>query len=140
MRLHDHSGGDVELAELSSTAYAVVFLPGAFTPVCTSELPAVEQVWEEAGSRGIPVLVVTCDAPPALTAWRTAEGLRMPLISDFWPHGALSQALGAFDDATGRARRVSVVIDAHGGEVWRDEAAPGGSRDMTRLAEALRDL
>lgn len=139
-RLVDHDGGALDLDELQGVAHAVVLLPGAFTPVCTSELPAIEGVWREAGERGIPVLVVTCDAPAVLAAWREAEGLELPLLSDFWPHGALARSLGAFDETTGRPQRTSVVRDADGREIWRDAASPGSARDLGRLAAVLRDL
>lgn len=139
-RLEDHLGGTVDLADLAGVGHVVVFLPGAFTPVCSRELPGVEALWRLAGEKGIPLLGVTCDPPAVLSAWRRAEGIEMPLLSDFWPHGALARRLDAFDEQTGRCRRTSVVIGPDGQVRWRDEAEPGSPRDLGRVAAALRDL
>lgn len=138
--LLSHEGAEVDLADLAGVPHAIVFLPGAFTPTCTRELSMLDALWQELGEQGVPVLVVACDAPPVLVAWREAEGVRLPLLSDFWPHGALARELGALDERTGRARRTSLVFGADGQVSWRDDAAPGGARDMARLAAALGDL
>lgn len=140
MLLQDHAGAQVDLRDLRGVPHGVVLLPGAFTPVCSAELAALDAVWEGHGARGVPVLAVSCDSPPVLAAWREAEGVRMPLLSDFWPHGALSRSLAAFDEATGRSRRTTAVFGADGQVVWRDDAAPGRARDMARLAAALGHL
>ncbi|UYG16213.1 redoxin domain-containing protein [Brachybacterium huguangmaarense] len=140
--LVSHEGADVDLADLAGVPHAMVLFPGAFTPTCTRELSALDALWQELGEQGVavPVLAVACDAPPVLAAWREAEGVGVPLLSDFWPHGALSRELDAFDESTGRARRTSVVIGADGQVAWRDDAPPGAARDMARLAAVLRDL
>lgn len=140
MLLVDHEGGTVDLDDLTGIAHALVLLPGAFTPVCTQELPAIDALWREAGERGVPVLTVACDAPAVLAAWRQAKGVQLPLLSDFWPHGGLARSLGAFDEVAGRCRRTSLVIGADGGALWRDDAEAGAVRDLDGLARVLADL
>ncbi|GAB2548834.1 redoxin domain-containing protein [Brachybacterium huguangmaarense] len=137
-----HDGASVDLADLAGVRHAIVLLPGAYTPVCTRELPAIEALWHRAGrsGTGVPVLAVACDAPSVLAAWRDAEGVELPLLSDFWPHGALARQLDAFDATTGRCRRTSIVIDESGAATWRDDAEAGRERDMDELARALLDL
>jgi len=50
-----------------------------------------------------------------LKAWSDSfGGLTYPLLSDFWPHGAVSSAYGVFNDEIGRPERAIVVIDAGG--------------------------
>ncbi|HRO93673.1 redoxin domain-containing protein [Citricoccus sp.] len=110
------------------------FLPGAFTPVCTAELGWVDELAGHLAPAGIGLRVISCDSAPVLRAFGDALGVRTPLLSDFWPHGAAARRVGAFDDRTGRARRTSVLVDAAGREMRRVEAAPGQER---RLADHL---
>lgn len=137
--LVDHNGGTLACNELLGVRWGVLLLPGAFTPVCTRELPGIQALWRSMGARGIPIVVVTCDTPPVLAAWRRAEGIEMALHSDFWPHGRLCRALDAFDERTGCSRRSSAVIDPDGSVRWQETAAPGEVRDLDRLAAALAD-
>ena len=37
-----------------------------------------------------------------------------PLLSDFWPHGAVGKAYGIFNDERGMDKRAAYVIDAKG--------------------------
>ena len=37
-----------------------------------------------------------------------------PLLSDFWPHGAVGKAFGIFNDERGIDKRAAYVIDAGG--------------------------
>ena len=50
-----------------------------------------------------------------LKAWSDSfGGLTYPLLSDFWPHGAVSSAYGVFNEEIGRPERAIVVVDAGG--------------------------
>lgn len=110
------------------------FLPGAFTPVCTAELGWVDELAGRLAPAGVGLRVISCDSAAVLRAFGDAHEVLTPLLSDFWPHGAAARSVGAFDDRTGRARRVSVLLDAAGRELRRVEAAPGQER---RLADHL---
>ena len=46
--------------------------------------------------------------------WAEQEGYTFPLLSDFWPHGAVAQAYGVFNDALGCANRATFVLDSDG--------------------------
>ena len=37
-----------------------------------------------------------------------------PLLSDFWPHGAVGKAFGIFNEERGIDKRAAYVIDAKG--------------------------
>lgn len=41
-------------------------------------------------------------------------GVPFPLMSDYWPHGAVGQAFGIFNDERGMDKRAAYVIDAQG--------------------------
>lgn len=120
----------------------LAFLPGAFTPVCTGELGWLGELAVEFADQDVAVRVIACDSAPVLR--RVADELDLPeeltLLSDFWPHGAACRAFDAFDATTGRARRVSVLLDAAGAEVGRVEAEPGQARSRSAHEELTSRL
>jgi mycoredoxin-dependent peroxiredoxin len=87
------------------------FLPGAFTPVCTAELGWVDELAERLAPAGVGLRVVSCDSAAVLRKVADETGIRTPLLSDFWPHGAAARAVGEFNEVTGRALRSSVLVD-----------------------------
>jgi peroxiredoxin len=60
------------------------------------------------------VVGISTDPRPAQRAWsEMLGGISFPLLSDFYPHGAVAQAYGVFR-AQGMAERALFVIDADG--------------------------
>ena len=68
------------------------------------------------------------------------DGIFFPLLSDFWPHGAVASAYGAFDEISGGARRSSYLIDKAGVVRGRCTARRSEARDLDAHAEALKRL
>jgi len=58
---------------------------------------------------------LSADPLPSLKAWAEhLGGVPFPLMSDYWPHGAVGQAFGIFNDERGMDKRAAYVIDAKG--------------------------
>ncbi len=58
---------------------------------------------------------MSADPLPSLKAWAEhLGGVPFPLLSDYWPHGAVGQAFGIFNDERGMDKRAAYVIDAKG--------------------------
>ena len=83
------------------------------------------------------VLALSCDSVYALRSFAEAEGLNFPLLSDFWPHGAVASAYEVFDAVKGAPRRSSYVVDREGRLRWSVHNANPDGRD---LDEHLREL
>jgi peroxiredoxin len=83
------------------------------------------------------VLGVSCDAMFTLRAYAEAEALPFDLLTDHWPHGAIAQAYGIFDDQAGCALRATFVLDAEGVVTWRVVNGIGEPREMTDLLAVL---
>ena len=65
--------------------------------------------------RGAQILGLSCDSVPALKVWaQSLGGIGYPLLSDFYPHGKTSQALGIFNAEGGYPARSVTVIDPQG--------------------------
>ena len=59
-------------------------------------------------------LAISVGPPPTHKVWATESGFLFPVLSDFWPHGAVSQAYGVFNEDTGFSNRGTFVIDRSG--------------------------
>jgi mycoredoxin-dependent peroxiredoxin len=138
--LPDTHGTPVRLAELRGTAVVVVFVPFAFTGVCTGELCELQDNLGDFEAAGVRLLVVSCDPVPSLRAWSQQEGFRFDLLSDFWPHGAVAQAYGVFDPEHGRAVRGSFLVDGDGVVRWSVVNPAGRARDLAGYRAALARL
>ena len=140
--LKDQDGNDVSLADFAGTsAVALVFYPFTFTGVCEGELCQLRDDVADYQAAGVQVLAVSCDSRFAQKVWADQKGWTFPVLSDFWPHGAVAQAYGVFNEAVGCANRATFLIDASG--VVVDTFATdnlGTAREPERYAEALAKL
>lgn len=65
--------------------------------------------------KGAQLLGLSCDPVPALKVWaQTLGGVGHPLLSDFHPHGKVSQSLGIFNAEAGFPLRSITIIDPKG--------------------------
>jgi mycoredoxin-dependent peroxiredoxin len=136
--LRDQFGQDVRLSDFRGRkAVALMFFPFAFTGVCTGEMSGVRDRLDEFLTFDTEVLGISCDSVYALRSFAEGEGLNFPLLSDFWPHGAVSRAYEVFDEARGGPRRSSYIVDRDGRLRWAVHNANPDGRD---LDEHLREL
>jgi peroxiredoxin len=118
----------------------LVFYPFAFTGVCTGELCSIERELPSFQNDDVQILAVSVDSPFSLRVFAEQEGLEYPLLSDFWPHGAVSQAYGVFDETKGCAVRGTFVIDKAGVVRWSVVNAIPDARDQAEYLKALAAL
>ena len=60
------------------------------------------------------VLGISVDNTASNAAWAKSLGIdRLPLLSDYWPHGQVAQAFGVLRDQ-GFTERATVIIDKDG--------------------------
>ncbi|GAA2722559.1 peroxiredoxin [Cellulomonas aerilata] len=140
LTLPDTHGSPVTLSELRGAPVVLVFVPFAFSGVCTGELCELRDNIELFDSAGARLLVVSCDPTYALRAWAEQEGYGFDLLSDFWPHGQAATAYGVFDTERGRAVRGSFLVDADGVIRWAVVNPPGQARDLAGYRTALAAL
>jgi peroxiredoxin len=115
----------------------LMFYPFAFTGTCTGELCAIRDRYTDFVNDDTVVLSASCDPVASLRAFAGQEGLTHPLLSDFWPHGAVANAYGVFLEDLGFATRASFVIDKDGVIRWAVVNGPGEARSADDYAEAL---
>lgn len=136
--LRDQFGQDVTLSSFRGRkAVAIFFYPFAFSGVCTGEMAGIRDRLAEFLTFETEVLGISCDPVYSLRAFADQDGLNFPLLSDFWPHGAVSRAYEVFDEVKGCPRRSSYVIDRDGRVRWSVHNAMPDGRD---LDEHLKQL
>ena len=135
--LRNQFGEDVTLSDLRGSKVVVMFYPFAFSGICTGELCEIRDRRADFDAGDAIVLSISCDPTPALKTFAEAEGLNHTLLSDFWPHGEVSRAYGAFWEQTGFATRATYVLDRDGVIRWSVVNGPGEPRDAADYTQAL---
>ena len=92
-------------SSLRGAPAVIIFYPWAFSSICHDELVAIRDDHESFRILRSRVLAISCDAMYTLRAYADAESIPFDLPSDHWPHGAIAQAFGVFDEEAGCARR-----------------------------------
>lgn len=130
-------GADVTLSSLRGGPVVLVFYPFAFTGICTSELCELRDNLSQFDDLGATVLALSTDTMFTLRVFAEQEGFTFDLLSDHWPHGAIAQAYGVFDDQIGCALRGTFVLDAEGTVVWSVINSIGDARQVADALAAL---
>jgi peroxiredoxin (alkyl hydroperoxide reductase subunit C) len=99
-------------------AVVINFVPAAFSGVCSKQLPIIEEKRADFASQGAVPVVISVDNAWSLKAWKEQLGVDYPLLADFHPKGAVSQAYGVYIDQAGLANRVVVVVGKDGKVAW----------------------
>lgn len=118
----------------------LVFFPFAFTGVCTGELCAIRDELSSLQNSGTQVLAVSCDSMASLRVFAERERIDYPLLSDFWPHGAVAASYGVFNSSIGAADRGTFVIDRAGIVQWTVRTPLGEARDVAAYQKALAEI
>lgn len=139
--LPNQFGEPVRLSDFRGRKNVVLmFYPFAFTPTCTGELCAIRDERADFVNDDVQVLAVSCDPKASLKVYAEQQGFEHPLLSDFWPHGAVSSAYGVFLEGKGFATRGTFVIDKQGVVRWAVVNDPGTARSNDDYRKALADL
>jgi glutaredoxin len=87
------------------------------------------------------VLGISIDHIPCLKAWaESLGGISYPLLSDFWPHGAIARLYGAFREHDGRSERALFIIDKQGIVRYVDIHDIDEQPDNEEIFRVLREL
>ncbi|MGW4209619.1 peroxiredoxin [Lentzea sp. NPDC004789] len=139
--LNDYNKQPVTLSSFrGSKNVLLVFYPFAFSGICNGELCQLRDELATYEDEDVQVLGVSVDTPFTLKAWANQEGYQFPLLSDFWPHGAVAQAYGVFNETAGMALRGTFLIDVSGVVRFAEVNAPGEARDQEAWKKAVASL
>jgi peroxiredoxin len=139
--LKDQHNQDVSLSDFTGRkAVLLVFYPLAFSGTCQGELTEVKENLGAYANDVVQILTVSVDSTWSHRVWADREGFDFPLLSDFWPHGAVARAYGVFHDDAGFANRGTFLIDRDGVVRFAEMLGPGESRNQDTWRQALAAL
>lgn len=139
--LKDQNGQPVTLSSFRGAKNVLlVFFPLAFTGICQGELDEIRDRLGEYENADTATLAISVGPPPTHKVWATQSGFTFPVLSDFWPHGAVAAAYGVFNDDAGIANRGTFVVDRDGIVRFAEMKQPGEARDQAVWTEALAAL
>jgi peroxiredoxin len=137
----------VSLADQRGSNVVLLFVPLAFTGVCTDEFCSVSQGLEEYKALNAKVFGISVDSPFAQEAWAKQNDIKIPLLSDF--NREVSSEYGASYqnfvpgtlDMQGVAKRSAFVIDAEGVVRYAEVNEDAGQLpDFSAVKDALKEL
>jgi peroxiredoxin len=139
--LRDQNRQQVTLSDFRDAKNVLlVFFPLAFTGVCQGELDEVRDHLADYENDGTQTLTISVGPSPTHKIWATQSGFSFPVLSDFWPHGAVSQAYGVFNEDAGTSNRGTFVVDRSGIIRFAEMKQPGEARDQGLWTGALATL
>jgi peroxiredoxin (alkyl hydroperoxide reductase subunit C) len=119
---------------------ALSFVPAAWTPVCSDQWPGYNIVKHIFDQHDAVLLGITVDNIPTLFAWTNQMGkLWFPVISDFWPHGAVAKKYGVLR-SNGVSERALFVIDKKGSIRYIDVHDINKRPPLENLVKELEEL
>ena len=99
-------------------AVVVSFVPAAFSPICSSQLPMLETMQDTFAAQNAMTVAIATDSAWALKAWKEQLGVSYPVLSDFQPMGETARNYGVLLERLNMANRVVVVVDQMGMIAW----------------------
>ena len=139
--LKDQHGAKVKLSSFKGEKSVVVlFIPFSFTGTCTGELCAIRDDLAAFQNDDVQVIAISCDSPFTQKIFAEQEGYKFPVLSDFWPHGAVAQSYGIFNADLGCALRGTFIIDKQGVIRWSVVNGLGDARNNGDYKSAIAAL
>ena len=118
----------------------LVFYPAAFTGICTGELTRVRDELDTFQNDDVQILTISVDSAYSHKIFSEREGYEFPLLADFWPHGAVAQSYGVFNETAGIADRGTFLVDRDGIVRFAEHFPPGEGRDASVWQRAIKAL
>lgn len=139
--LQNQDGEEVTLSDFRGhKAVVLVFYPLSFTGICTGEMCELRDSFPSIQGDNFELLAISVDSKFVQKKFVAEEQLNFDVLSDFWPHGAVSKAYGVFLEESGIANRATFVINKSGEIAAKFVTAPGQARSFDDYKRALAEL
>lgn len=132
---------DVRLSDYRGKNNVVIsFVPAAWTPICSDQWPGYNIAQNIFENYDAVILGISVDNTPTQKAWSEAMNtIDFPVLSDFWPHGAVADTYGVLR-TDGMAERALFIIDKQGVIRYIDVHPINQRPDLGALVNELEKL
>jgi peroxiredoxin len=130
----------VSLAELRGKPVVLVFYPADWSPVCSDQLGLYNELLPEFSGFNAQIIGISVDGIWCHLAFSKERKLRIPLLADFEPKGAVARTYGVYDEKAGEAGRALFVIDSAGMIRWSYVSPVGINPGADGIFRALESL
>jgi len=122
----------------------ISFVPAAWTPVCSKQWPEYNNAKDMFDKKDAMLLGISVDNTPTLYSWTknmcgVDETIWFPVLSDFYPHGAVAKKYGVLR-SDGLSERALFVVDKQGIIRWTDIHDINEKPSLKDLTNALEKL
>jgi len=136
--LKDQNGKNVELSSLRGKKVLLSFRPLAWTPVCTDQMKSLEENYDRLTKLKAVALGIGVDSSASNKAWAKELHInKTRLLSDFWPHGKVSNLYGVFREADGFSERANILLDENGVVIFTKLYPVGQLPDINEVISKL---
>jgi peroxiredoxin len=130
----------LSLSDFRGKNVVLVFYPADWSPVCGDQLALYNEILPDFRDLEAEVLGVSVDGPWCHMAYAKERKIRFPLLSDFYPHGAVAQNYGVFREKDGVSERALFVIDKEGVIRWSYVSPIGVNPGADGILQALESI
>ena len=134
-KLRSTGNTEFKLSDQRGKNVVLNFFPAAFSGVCSQQMTNIEAEKGRFGGDTV-VVGISVDNTWSLEAFKKERGIDFPLLSDFYPHGAVSQQYGLLYP-NGASHRAVIGIDKEGIVRYIDDHAPLEVPELESCAIAL---
>ena len=110
--LFDHNEKKFRLSDYKGKRILLSFHPLAWTGICSKQMKSLEMHFKDFDELNTVAFGINVDSIPSKKAWADSLGLKNTrLLSDFWPHGTVSDLYHLFKEKQGFSERANIIIN-----------------------------
>jgi peroxiredoxin len=110
--LFDHNEKEFKLSDFKGKRVLLSFHPLAWTGVCSEQMKSLEKHFKDFTELNTVAVGINVDPIPSKKAWADSLGLKNTrLLSDFWPHGKVSDLYHLFREKQGFSERANIIVN-----------------------------
>jgi peroxiredoxin len=128
------------LHEFNGRPVVLVFYPADWSPVCGDQLSLYNEILPEFKKYQAEILAISTDSPWSHMAYAKDRKLRIPLLSDFEPKGAVARNYGVYDEKKGVCDRALFVLNSDHVIHWSYLSPIGVNPGADGILDALESL